>query len=360
MNTLRRLGLTLSVLLFSLAISTFAAIVSIYFVFENPDNLKQALNSSGIYSTVAKNVLSEQASAASSELPINDPTVQSSLDKALPPQYIQSSSEQAIDGIYKWVKGETASPEFSIDLAPVKSSFTNNLLASVQQKLATLPQCTQYSASPTSLQEVLDLSCLPRGVTAETINENMKREIDGNALFADTPAITGSTLKDSQGQPITDSLAILPALHTYFIVLLYVLPVVAALLAVAIIFLSETKRAGAKKLAWTLISTGLTAVVFALLGVWALQAGTSLLASDTPGIQDKLLAVFAVLAVDLRTWWIGIGAGYTIAGIVILITLRFTRPEPTLAMGTPTQTPPIVPPMPPSEPINQNTTPHLQ
>ena len=266
MNTLRRLGLTLSVLLFSLAISTFAAIVSIYFVFENPDNLKHALSSSGLYSIVAKNVLNEQASA-SSTLPLSDPTIQDSLDKALPPQYIQTSSEQAIDGIYKWVKGETPSPEFSIDLAPVKSNFTNNLLTSVQQKLASLPQCAQYSAPPTSLQEVLDLSCLPRGVTAETINENMKREVDNNAIFADTPAITGSTLKDPQGQPITDSLAILPALHTYFVILLYVLPVVTVLLAVAIIFLSETKRAGAKKLAWTLISTGLTAVVLSLIHI---------------------------------------------------------------------------------------------
>jgi hypothetical protein len=371
MNILRRFGLTISVLLFSLTISSIAAIIAIYFVFETPDNLKQALSTSGIYSTVAKDTLTQQA-AASSALPINDPVIQEALDKALPPQFLQTSSEQAIDGIYKWVKGETAKPEFSIDLGSVKTSFTDNIVTQVQQKLSALPPCAQYSAPPTSLQEVLDLTCLPRGITAETITDNVKREAANSGLFAENTAITADTLKDPQGQPVTDSLAILPELHRYYVISLYVLPLLAILLAVAIIYLSVSKRAGVKKVAWTLITAGLTAVLFAVLGVWALQAGTSLLGvSDSPGIQDKLLAVFTVLAVDLRSWWFGIGAGYTVVGIIMLVVLRFTRPEPTLAMGGTTQnTPPLTTPTlpvaptptptPPTIPPSQNTPPDRQ
>lgn len=354
MNILRRLGLTLSVLLFSLTISSIAAIVAIYFVFETPDNLKQALSSSGIYSTVAKNTLTQQTEGTAS-IPLSDPGVQEALNKALPPQYLQASSEQAIDGIYKWVKGETAKPEFSIDLAPVKASFTDNLVAYIQQKLGTLPPCAQFSAPPTSLDEVLNLTCMPRGITTETIAENVRREAANNGLFAENTAITADTLKDPQGQPITDSLAILPELHRYFIISLFALPPLAILLAIAIIFLSVTKRLGVKKIAWTLITTGLTAVLFAVLGVWALQAGASLL-GDSSSIQDKLLAVFTALAVNLRTWWFGIGAGYTVVGIILLIVLRFTRPEPTLAMGNGSQntTPPTAPittPITPTTPV---------
>jgi hypothetical protein len=144
-----------------------------------------------------------------------------------------------------------------------------------------------------------------------------------------------------------------------------VLPLFAILLAVAIIYLSATKRAGIKKIAWTLITAGLTAVLFAVLGVWALQAGTSLLgASESSGIQDKLLAVFTTLAIDLRTWWFGIGVGYTVTGIIMLIVLRFTRPEPTLTMGNAAQntplTPSATPPVPPTTPAPVTVTPPSQ
>jgi hypothetical protein len=335
MDILRRLGLSLATLLFSLSIPILALLVSLYFIVSTSQPLKQALSTSGIYSVIAPDALAPQAQALSS-LPLSDPGIKQAFTQALPPTFLQRSTEQIIDGTYPWVQGTSATPTFTVNLAPVKASFADNIAIYIQQKLAVLPACTQFIVPPTTVEDLLALTCMPRGYTAATIASYARQQAVDSKLFTDNNTIDASTFKDGQGNPITNQLSFIPALYHYYILSLYILPVLVLLCALAIIFWSTTKRAGIKRIAWLLITTGITSMVLAAVEVWLLDAGVTLLGtpvSGSPTIQDKVLLILETLGTDFRTWWFSIGAGYTVLGIILLIIVHFNRPRATLKMG---------------------------
>jgi hypothetical protein len=177
---------------------------------------------------------------------------------------------------------------------------------------------------------------MPRGASSATIAGAMRQEIINSKLLAENNTIDGTSLKDEQGRPIADRLSFIPQMHQYYLVSLYVLPVLILLCGAAIIYWSASKRAGAKRIAWLLITTGITSMILAALQVWLLHAGVGLLGtpiSGPPALQDKVLFILDALATLVRTWWFSFGVGYLLAGIVILIILRLNRPKPTLTMG---------------------------
>ncbi len=337
MDMLRRFGVSVAVLIFSFCLSLVAIFVAVYVVFDSPQPLKQALRTSGVYETSVQSSLPQ---AENTSLPVADPGVQKAFETAFPPDFAKNSSERAIDSIYDWAHGKIPNPDFSVDLAPVKQNFANNTAQYIEQKIAALPVCVTLMAPPTSAEEVLNLTCRPRGVSLDQIGQMVRQEILATKLLSDTDTIDTASFKDNQGQPLSNQLSFIPAVHQYFIISLYAAPILTLLTALAIIFWSITKRAGVKRVAWVLVAIGLTNVVFSIVEVWLLHAGASILApvSTTPALQDKLLAVLEILATQLRDWWLGFGIGYVVLGILIFIILAFVKPKPTLAMGQPVAT----------------------
>jgi hypothetical protein len=354
MNILRRLGLSFTILIFSLSISLLALFISLYSIVSTPQPIKQALETSGIYSVAVDDTIAQQETATS--LSSADPLVQQALKQALPPSFLQGASSQAIDSVYTWIQGKTASPDFTIDLTQVKNNFADNLAASVKQKLDALPQCTGYIAPAASVNDALSLSCMPRGVSSATIAADARQEAVDSGLFAGGNSINASSFKDGQGKPITDSLKIAPQVYHYYYIALYLLPLLIVLCIVAIIYWSATKRAGIKRVAWLFITTGAGIMIIAAVEVWLLHTGISLLSSTTSGvatIQGKLLVVLETLVTDMRTWWFVAGAAYFVVGIILLIILKFKPARPTLPMGNGGhngELPPIVVSSPPVTP----------
>lgn len=334
MDILRRIGLALSTFIFSSSITLMVALVCLFFIVSSSEPLKKAIISSGIYETAAHDALAQQP-VESVAPPMSDPGVRAAFDSAFPPHFVQDSSEQVIDGIYAWAQGKTSAPEFAIDLNPAKVNFTNNLAVYAEQKVAALPRCAQSAPLPVSLEDVLGLTCLPRGITPAQIAERIRTEMLASELFAANGRIDASTLTGADGQPITDQLAYVPQLYRYYMTALYALPVMILLLAIAIIFWSATKRAGAKRIAWLLISVGLTALIIAAINVWFLQTAMALLNDSAAGsLQAKLPIVLESLAVAMRVWLIGMGLGYIGIGVVIFIVLKLNPVRPGLVMGS--------------------------
>jgi len=137
----------LSASLFSLAVFSFAFLVSVYMVFHTPKQLEAALQQSGIYSIAVQNALT-QTQNTNSSLPLTDPGVQSAIQSAVPASTVQSSAEQIINSTYNWIDGRVASPNFTIDLTQTKSDIATNLGTYLQQKLAALPVCPAGTALP--------------------------------------------------------------------------------------------------------------------------------------------------------------------------------------------------------------------
>lgn len=335
MNILRRLGLSLAILLFSLSISLVALFISLYSIMSTPQPVKQALSASGIYSVAVADTLAQQTSGAVSSVSTTDPIIQQALKQALPPTFLQDSSNQTIDSVYAWLQGTTPSPTFSIDLTQVKSNFADTLATLIQQKLDALPLCSNLVAPPASVDDALSFTCMPRGVSSSQLASTVRQEALSNGLFSGTNTISADTFKDSKGKPVTDSLKIAPQIYHYYTIGLYALPLLTLLLVVAIIFWSSTKRAGIKRVAWIFITTGLGIMILAAIEVWLLHAGISFLnsAASTSTLQDKLYGALEILVTDMRTWWFGAGAAYVIIAIILFIVVKFNPAQPTLPMG---------------------------
>lgn len=344
MNIFRRIGLSLTIVLFSLCISALIVLISIRSVVDTPQPLEKALSNSGIYSSLVQNIITQQLNNSSSPA-ASDADVQKALEQALSPSFLQQSTEKVINTTYGWAQGSTANPDFSIDLSSVKSAFADNIATLIQQRLNTLPQCPPGTAPPTTSDEVMSLSCLPRGIPSTNLTGVVRQETLSSNLFPTGNTLDINSIKNAQGQTLTDQLSIIPIAHQYYVYALYIIPILTILLSVAIIFLSSTKRSGIKRIAWPFITTGITSVIAAILGVWLLnEAVTRLGAAASGAIQDKMLLVIQTIVNDMRIWWIWLGGGYIVLGIILLVIVRLTRPRPDTvttvdALSNPTQQP---------------------
>jgi hypothetical protein len=337
MNTLRRVGLGLAVFVFSSGISLIALFIGLYAVFETSEPLKAALQTSGIYSVTTQDTTT--LPGVTPTLPEGtDPGIQQAFANAFPPGFVQHSSEQAIDSIYSWVHGNTSSPDFSIDITPVKTNFANNVAAYVQQKLDGLPPCTEPSVLPVSATDAAHLTCRPANISTASLAEQARQEVLANQLVTGSNSIDSSAFKDADGRPLSNQLSYIPELHHYYIISLYILPILTILCAVAIVFWSSTKRVGTKRIAWMLVGIGGTNALFSLVGIWLLQVGTTFVDTTAASTQDKIFAVLKILAIDVSGWWIGFGVGYVVLGIGLLVFLKSTKPPRETALNQSVQT----------------------
>ncbi|HKR82309.1 MAG TPA: hypothetical protein VJR27_04910 [Candidatus Saccharimonadales bacterium] len=336
MGFLRRLGLALCATIFSFSIFLFATFVGLYYVFDSPKPLESALRQSGIYDSVVKNAVQQQSqkqdqNTASGSIPLNDSGVSAAIQSALPPATIQTNTEKAIDSIYDWVHGKTKTPDFKIDLTSEQDSIVQGIGSYVRNKLNALPVCVSGTQLPQNTEEIFNLTCRPANVSVNTLVAQVEKQAQDQGFLKDA-SVTASNLKDKNGQPLLDKFNNVPKYHHYFIVSLFVLPLVIVLSALGVVFASQTRRGGLRRISVTLITTGIYSLAIALFAIWALNhfAGnlTGQNTADAQVIAGKAVDVIKILATDLRKWWLGFGAGYLLLGIIGLLVVHFTKPTP--------------------------------
>lgn len=322
----RSLALAGATSLFSILLTVTALFVSVYMVLDTPQTIKKTLKQANIYPTLVDSTLEESKTAT--VFPEADTAVRNALAQAFTPSYVQKTTEHTLDTTYEWVHGVRQKPDFTLDLTEPKAAFASSIGAAVQQKLDALPVCEGITAPPTSLVELYALSCKPRRVPSETIALGVQQQTLRNSFFekAADPAL--SNLQDVGGKQITERLAFLPDAHRYFLLSLYVLPAVLLLLGLGIVLWASTKQGGVKIIARTLLGVGLTTIVIALVSLWLLgntlqsDVGQQEAGGAHTAIQDKLFEAMRLLMTQFRSWWVGIGAGYVVLALGLLLGLR--------------------------------------
>jgi hypothetical protein len=324
----RRLGLTLAASLLSLALFLFALFFSIHGALDNPTHIKNTLKQSGIYDIAATSTFDQHVDQATSGIPTADPAIQNAIKQAFPASLVQQSTDQFIDGMFGWIHGNTTQPQYSIDLTRAKQNLANNVAAYVQQHLSGLPVCT-LDQMPTTI-DIYAATCVPPNFDVSAAVNQARTEV-ASSDFLSNPVLTPANVQTDKGQTLTSSLQAVPKLYHDLLIALYALPVVIIGLGAAVIFLSVTRRVGFRRIGASLIGTGVTSIVVACFGTFALEkaveAFTKQGGSASQPIQVKILRVVELLAQDLRTWWVVIGTTYLVAGIAALVVLRITRPK---------------------------------
>ena len=263
----------------------------------HPDTVKKLIAESGVYDSLVPNILQQTKII---ETPLGnfstaDPAVQKATGQAITPQYVKQNAEAAIDNIYQWLDGSVAQPSFKFDLAGPKTSFANSVAASVQQRLAGLPACT----SPQSAQilqggqlDVNNISCLPRGVSAQTAAGQVKSSLS-DSDFLDKVDLSASSIKGSNDQPVFGQPGVKDVPKQYQ--LAKKTPLILSLLTIlsgaGIVFLSSTWQKGLRHIGINLVIIGVIMLIFS----YALNRAVS------TKIVPKIKIDNAILQQDVRS-----------------------------------------------------------
>lgn len=332
MQFLRKAALTAAASLFGITLFSFGLTWGLYQVFSTPNQLKASISESGLYDSAVASILKQKASdpstAVSGDLPTNNPELQKVIEDAFPPQLLQTQAEQVIDASYSWISGDASSLQFSLDFSQAKTNLANGMQQYVQKRLSSLPQCTADSI-PSGDVDAFTTTCLPPGTDVAAIAQQVHDKFMNGDFLKDTK-ITPETLKTSDGKSLQSQLHVAPDAYKYAKWSVYGGALLALVLAVAIVFLSATRRGGVRRVAVASISIGICSAILAVLSSIAVHQLVNKFtetAKSNTTLQPQLSKLAQSLADDLRNWWTIFGLTCVLCGIAALIALHVTKPK---------------------------------
>lgn len=274
MHILRRIALAVLSPLFIFLLMVTAIIIGFTRTATQPEAVKRLAAQSGLYDTIVPSLLQQQKviSTPLGSISASDPAVQQAAGQAVPPKYVQQNAEAAIDSIYAWLDGKVSQPSLNFNLGGQNPSFADNMAARVQQKLVGLPVCStaqSLAIARAGSFDALNATCLPRGITAAGISQQVKDYLQANGSFLDKTRITTADLKDKNGQTIfeRDGIKSIPPQYQLAKNAPWILTSLAILTGTGIVLLSRTRAAGLKHIGLNLVIIGLLMLVFS----WALN-----------------------------------------------------------------------------------------
>lgn len=341
MNILRRLGLAvLAVVLFLSLLSTAWSHIAVT-TLGNRATVKTWLNESGFYDHIVESVLDnvnknseadEGGGESNQQIPVDDPQVQAVVATAFSPDFLRENVEKVLDGTYSWLEGDTAKPEFMIDLTEAKQRLADGLGNYAATRAASLPVCTpeQTAALTSSGFDSLSAPCLPPGVDPQAAGAEIRNEIMTNEDFLKQTSFSGDDIKvTSEGQEVAVDQAEefrrvqqSYKLATYWP---YGAALVAILSAVGVIFLSATRRKGIRRAGIILLVAGIFLGIsysgFTQLSNWANKQALDVGGSST--VSEELIRnVLGVISDDITTLLLWYALGFGLVGLIaILLTI---------------------------------------
>lgn len=307
--------------------------------FGSSDNIKKWLRESGTYESFVGALLEQSTSGEQNEasLPIDDPKLIGAARQAFNPAVLSKSTESILDGVYGWLRGETATPEFRIDLTEAKESFADATAEYAADRYETLPDCSirEIPSSVDPFQDTCRVSTLDRERVVKTVSDEIagSQDLLGETVFTAESFGSGSDSSKTVFQELS-------AAPKIFRVLLWMPLIVGglSLLCVAIIvYGSDSKRKGLRRVAITSIISGVLVVIAALTAPLVLgeldNRISVLLGAGGPIATDVVNPLFATISKDTANIGIAFGVFYVIFGIASLIALfvlrgRFHRVAP--------------------------------
>lgn len=326
MHILRRVALTVLSPLFVFLVMATAIIAGFARTAMQPEAVKGLVAESGLYDTIVPSLLQQQKviSTPLGSISASDPAVQKAAGQAVPPKYVQQNAETAIDSLYAWLDGKVSQPSLNFNFGEQNSVFADNIAAGVQQKLAGLPACStaqSITIARSGSFDALNATCLPRGVTAAGVAQQVKAYMNSNGSFLDKPLISTTDFKDDKGRSIfNERYKDIPIYYQLAKKMLWILAMLTALVGIGIVLLSATRAAGLKHIGLNLLIVGLLILIFSwvlnrtvntslvpkiTIGNAALQQGVRNLATDLTRQIDKNYWFFGGLYVALGTLAVG-------------------------------------------------------
>lgn len=337
MPILRRIGLWFASTTFRFLLLMTAVAATVVMVFGTTVHIKQVLRNSNVYGSFTDGIIEElkknPETQNDSSLPIDDPVFQKAIKTAFTPEFLQSTSENIIDGTYNWLSNKVSQPDFKIDISTQKQQFANAMGDYAVTKLNTLPVCTRQQLLQISGDiDPFKATCRPASLDANAQKQKVINELMTSPHFLNKTVITADSLSKTDGKTIFQQHTEVPKAYSWFSMSPMLLMLILMLLAASVVFIHETKRRGLRTIGLILAESGVFLVVASFVSKWMYQSASkpggaiSKAMGNTsfePTISKLLRGITDLI--NSRLMWIGIA--YAFIGLVILVILFITRPK---------------------------------
>jgi len=349
MRFLRKILVGLLSLVLFICLIALGIFISFKLSFGNQSRVDNWLSTTPLYSSFTAEAVSRAQVALGSYG--SSPAVVSVLNQGITTALPKASFNQDVGSIvnanYKWLSGNTAIPQFSIDLTGAKQNLTNAVNQYVSQKLNSLPACTklQLLQIKNQLSDPLSLPCRPPQLSVSTVADQISGPINTAAVFSSGGVITAQNINGlltNKSEPYFVRLSKLPKYYQLAAKLPVLLLILVIISGLGILFGSEGKRLALRRLAWVLVLSGLSLLIIRLAySKLTLKLDNRIAASSTnnyqPPIKDFVHAAFTYMArVDQY-----IAASYILLAVILFIFLILIRHKPDRATALETPTPPV-------------------
>ncbi len=299
-----------------------------------PNYIKSWTQKSGLYESLPSALLSQAGKEEakqqdkSEDVSFSNPLVQEAAKSALTPDFLKQSTEQIVNGSFKWLEGSIAKPDFSIDVSSVKQSFADSLGNLLKKRYEALPACAATQLPSTT--DPFTIDCRPAvGLDIDQVVTSEKNKLLNNEDFLPDKNLTADNINiggDNDPQKLSDNKDI-PKAYQLFHLLPVIFGGLALLSGIGVIFLASSKRVGLRKIGWRLSLAGFLSLILFSLGALGLTKVSNL--ATTQGADAAVTAYKDILAKGLtaiRTDSVKLGAitaGITlILGVVLLVVTR--------------------------------------
>jgi hypothetical protein len=328
MTFYRKLLLFVSRFLFRSFLFAGLSLLGMVMVFGDPQQIKSALVETKAYERYVNTAIDNaQAQASTSAaIPLEDPQVQRIVRENFSDGLLRQHSEKFIDSIYSWLNGQTDSPEFLVDVSSNKQKLADDLSNYAVARLGSLPVCTSFPQET----DIYKLSCVP-----PNMNFNQQRLLIRSAILNDSTVIENTKIdinslpKNQEGQTITDAFKDAPDYFGWFKRAPWLLLGLSILAASGILLLSRDKRTGIASVGKSTVGIGFVFLIVPLVYTLFTYKIRNSVTSGHGGAGVGAITgdVFTLLYNELNRVFVSIAVSTIIIGIVILLALKFTRPN---------------------------------
>ena len=259
MKILRGITLAFWIMLMTGCVSLVAAYYILGQTILNPGTVKGWLSESGIYNSLAENIVPKLAvnheeAVAESSFVTND-MLQRAAKSTFKPESVKAKAEPVIDAVYAWLDSKSPEITFSVSIEAETEAFFTALRGEILAKIKTLPECTTYVAP----EDAVSANCLPFYATPENATDIVMQKVREQSTLS-AKALTPESFTSSGADNATNKL---PDLISYLWVAQLIAIPIFALIALFVIF--KRRAAGLIAVGSSLLMPGLTLLALGLL-----------------------------------------------------------------------------------------------
>lgn len=316
----RKLSFLLVSTLLTVALGGWILTTALQRTIGEPEQAKALLNKSGIYQAVIPSQLAEaqKANPAMSGLALDNPQVQKVLATALDSKALENEGGKAVDNIYAWLEGKREQPFIAFDVQPNQTELSAKLSDFAAKHAATLPACAPGEDYSGFAADPLAATCLPPGVTAETVRSYVTQSVSGNPALAVSTQLNQEDVKLPNGKTIMDNFKEAPVWYQRAQLLPLIFGGAAVLFMLLLLLILKPVR-GARSIGKNMLSVGITLAICAVILAWGMEKLYDVLIprSDNPNIGEAIMRLTNLFDNALRDNIILLGGGTAVVGLVL-------------------------------------------